>query len=192
MKFINNSNSLIISLTFKFSNMIFKELKKTVKRMSKISLTQIIGSVSIASLSTSQQAFIIFLLMLALDFATGIFASWIEYKNNPKPIDVYFIESKKLRQSLAKMVTYGICIIFVYMFEIVLQIKPFEFDNAWFSVSLTIGNITIILCALVEFYSILENAKRSGFDVIGKAGELLDGLITAKEKITNLITKKDA
>lgn len=160
--------------------------------MDEISLTKIALAIVIANSTTTQLSFYIFLAMMAFDFATGILAAYIEQLKNPKEIKVYLVKSSRARESLVKLITYLMVIAFMYMFEITLKMKPFEFDNDYFQVSLTISNITILICAVIEFFSVLENAKRSGFDVIGKACELLDGLITAKEKITNLITKKDA
>ena len=101
--------------------------------------------------------------MLILDYITGIMAAYIESDGKYK---VYFIESKKIRESGVKIVGYMLLVIcswfitkFIYTDNISLFGILREFN---------ILQLTLIICSSIEAFSNLENLKRMGFDVIGK------------------------
>jgi len=124
-----------------------------------------------AALSTPQKALILLGVLFALDFATGIAASWVEFKKSlpvlPASGKRYVLQSSKLRLSAVKFVTYGMVVIVAYGLEWVFVMQEFEPSTKLQKMSLT--TIAIAFCCAIEFYSIFfENTKRMGFDIIQK------------------------
>ena len=105
-----------------------------------------------------------------IDFATGILASWVEFKNIvpivPASGKRYLIQSAKLRMSGVKFICYSLAILCAWMFEMVFMIK--EIPTKHISTNnLTLTTVVIAFFCLIEFYSIFfENIKRAGFDII--------------------------
>lgn len=105
-----------------------------------------------------------------IDFGTGVNASWVERKEKKlkaqKDLPPYFIESDKLKRSVAKIVFYSLLILlsFVLYVTVFNGVTNLPLSEKEF----TIVNIAIGLCMAIEIWSILENFKRSGFDLIGK------------------------
>ena len=139
---------------------------------------------------------LILLISWTADFGSGMLASWVEYKEKlKKGIDEnhppYFIESSKIRNSIVKAVVYMLFIGLFMLFEMVffkINITQLEsFTNRQF----TGTEIVIIICFLVEFWSILENSKRAGFDIVGKIKSMLSSLLSVKEKVTSLVSKEE-
>jgi hypothetical protein len=143
---------------------------KNIKIMPQEALFIMIVTITIASLSTFQWSLVFLAGAFLIDFITGILASWNEYRNSDQKIKVYFIESNKLRKSLSKAITYMSVIAFVYFFEMIFFIKSFTFSFS--NKELTVTLITIFACVVIEFFSILENSKRSGYDILGKIKEI--------------------
>lgn len=108
-----------------------------------------------------------FVAFLLMDYATGIFASWVEHKADPKNnIKVYHIDSEKLRASGVKIIGYGL----IMMFAFFLNAVVFE-DHVkvlGHTPPMSVFEIALLGCAVIEFWSNIENVKRAGFDVIGK------------------------
>lgn len=126
----------------------------------------LIGSVTLAALSTVQLSLIFLFIAFAFDFLTGIYASWVEWKNKKLKIQTYLIESVKLRKSIGKAITYMAVISFTYSLELLFFIK--SFNVAVSDQKITITLVAVGVCIAIEFFSILENGKRSGFDLIEK------------------------
>jgi hypothetical protein len=145
----------------------------------------LISTVTIATLSTIQMSLLFLFISFIFDFLTGIYASWVEWKNEKIQITTYLIESKKLRKSVGKAIAYMAAIGFTYGFELVFFIKSFKISAS--GANLTITLIAVGVCVAIEFFSVLENMKRSGFDLIGKAkkgfAQLWDLFRTAKGDI---------
>jgi hypothetical protein len=145
----------------------------------------LISTVTIATLSTIQMSLLFLFISFIFDFLTGIYASWVEWKNKKIQITTYLIESKKLRKSVGKAIAYMAAIGFTYGFELVFFIKSFKISAS--GANLTITLIAVGVCVAIEFFSVLENMKRSGFDLIGKAkkgfSQLWDLFRTAKGDI---------
>jgi hypothetical protein len=145
----------------------------------------LISTVTIATLSTIQMSLLFLFISFIFDFLTGIYASWVEWKNQKIQITTYLIESKKLRKSVGKAIAYMAAIGFTYGFELVFFIKSFKISAS--GANLTITLIAVGVCVAIEFFSVLENMKRSGFDLIGKAkkgfAQLWDLFRTAKGDI---------
>ena len=54
----------------------------------------LISTVTIATLSTIQMSLLFLFISFIFDFLTGIYASWVEWKNKKIQITTYLIESK--------------------------------------------------------------------------------------------------
>jgi len=132
-----------------------------------VGITLLIPTISIGLLTTFQLLLIFLFVVFVIDFGTGILASYCEMKDQKIPVKVFLIESKKLRSSLVKAITYMMLIAFVYGFEKIFFIKEFNFasisDKAF-----TVTTIAVGACNVIELISILENMKRSGYDLLGK------------------------
>lgn len=130
----------------------------------------LMSTITITVLSTIQWSLVFLFISFILDFISGIYASWVEWKNLQKPkLKTYLIESSKLRKSLTKAVGYMFFIAFVYGFECLFFIKSFKLSVS--ELELTITLVAIGVCVAIEFFSILENFKRSGYDILGKIRE---------------------
>lgn len=107
-----------------------------------------------------------FVLFLLLDYVTGIGASWIEHKRDPeKNIEVYHVESEKLRASAIKIIGYGLIMMFAYFLNAVVfqdHVKVFGYTPP-----MPVFEIALLGCAVTEFWSNIENIKRAGFDIVG-------------------------
>jgi len=129
------------------------------------SLYFIIPTITIPLLTNLQLALVLMFIAYVVDFATGILASYIEQKKNPQVIKFYFIQSSKLRKSVVKAITYMVMIGGVFLFEKAFFIKKFHFSHVS-EQDLTVTLIATAFCFAIEFFSVLENLKRSGFDII--------------------------
>jgi hypothetical protein len=125
-----------------------------------------LSAISLTLLSTIQLSLIFLFISFCIDFLSGIYASWIEFKNKKIEINTYLIESKKLRKSISKAIAYMVFIGFVYGIEILFFIKSFSISVS--GANLTITLVAIGACIAIEFFSVLENMKRCGFDLLGK------------------------
>lgn len=119
-----------------------------------------------------QKALILLGGLFVVDFITGIWACWIEYKKD-WPIDQItgrrerLIKSAKLRLSAVKFGTYAIMILGAYGIEWVFILGEFEPHERL--QKMTLATIVIAFCCVIEFYSIFfENVKRMGFDIVQK------------------------
>ena len=154
-----------LSLYLKSFSKIFLSLKTMFKTPIGVSL--IIPSISLALLSNLQLILLLMLIAYIVDFGTGILASWIEHKKGNEKLKVYFIESEKLRKSVVKAICYMLFIAGVYLFEKAFFIKSIAITSVS-DKELTITSIAVAFSFAIEFFSILENLKRSGFDIIGQ------------------------
>jgi phosphatidylserine synthase len=135
----------------------------------------LVPTVSFALLSNLQLALLLMFTSFFLDFFTGILASWMEQKNNPKEIKVYLIESAKLRKSVVKAITYALFILLVYFIEKIFFIKMISIESIS-SQKLTITIIAVAFCLAIEFFSVIENLKRAGFDLIGSFKKMVKNI----------------
>lgn len=104
--------------------------------------------------------------LIIIDYVTGIWATYIEYKNSGEKPEVYITKSKRLRESGTKIVGYLLILILawfisknIYTEKISLFGVIREFD---------VLQLALIISSGIEFWSNLENVKRAGFDVVGK------------------------
>lgn len=137
-----------------------------------LSTALLIPTLTLGMLTTIQTALLMLLVAYILDFVTGIYASYIEHRKNPQEVKVYIIQSSKMRKSVVKAISYFVFIAFSYAFERVFLIKAFSLVSIS-DLQLTITSVACAFCFAIEFFSILENLKRSGYDILGKAEKLI-------------------
>ena len=102
--------------------------------------------------------------VLFADYVTGFIASYIE--DREKGTKVYFLESSRLRASGVKVIGYFLVIVltwFVSRFIYTENIRLFGVIREF-----NIHQLGLIMCIGIEFWSNIENVKRSGFDIVGK------------------------
>lgn len=131
----------------------------------------------------------IFLLLglMAVDFITGVLASWNIWKNSKIESNFwkYGFSSSRIRLSIAKSVTYFLFILCSYSIEVIFRIKSFGSNN-YTDHELTLSLLAIAVACSIEFYSIFfENLPKAGFDIWGYFKK-----ITAKIK-SGIKTVKD-
>lgn len=149
-------------------------------------LAILIGTVLFSSLTTVQLSLIFLFGAFVFDFAAGIYASWVEWKNNKNKLEAYLIESKKLRKSVGKAIAYMAVISFTYVIEVIFFVKSFKIAVS--DTNLTITLVAVGGCIAIEFFSVLENMKRAGFDLIAK---IKSGAKSVWSVINHIKTGKD-
>jgi len=125
---------------------------------------------SIIALSSVQKAIITLLAVYILDFITGLIASWMEQKKSGKKIKVYFFQSSKVRMSIVKGIAYMVYIICAWFITVLVFDK--NVGVMMLSKKFTIVEIVAGICIANECWSIIENFKRAGFDLIAKIKEI--------------------
>ena len=123
------------------------------------------------SMATPLKALILLGVFFAMDFLTGLGASYIEFKNDvshyPDDEKRYLLSSSKFRLSIVKFITYGLAALIARGIE--WAFIPGEFETNEHLNKMTLTTIVIGICCAIEIYSILfENIKRMGFDIIQK------------------------
>lgn len=141
------------------------------------------------SLTLSSYHWMIFLLLglFAVDYGTGVYASWIEWKkiNTTEKFRTKGFTSEKSRLSLVKIVTYFLFILLSWCIEQAFKIKPFEFGYTEHKVTITLVSMAIS-CA-IEFYSIFfENLPRAGFSISDNLKKVLVLIKSAKKEVKEL------
>jgi len=121
--------------------------------------------------STPLKALILLGVFFAMDFITGIGASYVESKKSTtsayRTNNNYFLTSSKFRLSIVKFITYGLAVITARSIE--WAFIPGEFSPNDNLNKMTLTTIVIGICCGIEIYSIFfENIKRMGFDIIQK------------------------
>lgn len=146
--------------------------------------------VGVVAVAVSLKAAICFLISLtALDFVTGIAASWFKKqkteKENPPLEKTHLISSEKLKLSVAKMVMYSSAILLSHFIEKIFFIKSFnlEFSEKEFTITVFVVGF---LC-MIELYSVIfENFKAMGFDVLKIVSKIFHTYKTARKEIKDL------
>lgn len=141
----------------------------------------------LATLSNENKAWYFLFVVFAVDFATGIFASYyenlLEEKKKPSyqkiadsSIGIKFlfklqffisnISSEKLRKSVIKAIGYALFILLAYAIQHLFGIKTWKFDS-FSHVEWSLTLLAQAICIGFEIWSILfENFKRMGLDLI--------------------------
>jgi len=146
------------------------------------------------SLTFKNDYLMIFLLLIlfAVDFITGVLASYIQFKKSNK--DGKFFSDKedgftsgRWRLTFVKAITYFLLIILTKVVEDVFKIKGFNFS--WTDHKVTISLLSIAFSCACEFYSIFwENLPKAGFS-IWEMFKKITG--TAKEAVSEIKSIKD-
>lgn len=126
-------------------------------------------AITLAITNDTTMLFSLLFTMLVADYITGIIASYIEDRKANVVPKVYFTESQRLRESGVKIVGYLLVIIlswFVSKYIYTDKIRLFGVLKEF-----NVLQLTLIICSSIEFWSNLENLKRSGFDVLGKISD---------------------
>lgn len=165
--------------------------------------------------TTTQFAITYLLILIVLDFITGIMASYIQYKDIVNAVKlrskIVFIDkilmffntgaiykircfeekfkrvvsSKKLKMSGVKLLLYFSTILVTYFFEQIFFIKNFKLDFSNLSFSLTLA--IILFWSAVEWHSIFfENFKKIGIDVKAIIFDLIKNFLNLKKEVDKL------
>lgn len=134
-------------------------------------------------LSTEGKALLALAIFFILDFITGTWASWAEFKKTKEKPKVYFIESGKLRQSIAKAVGYFLFIAGSWVMTILYFSGQFELPLG--SAKHTVMSLVIGSCIAIELWSNIENIKRLGFDIIGRIETIAKKVWSLKKILKN-------
>ncbi len=125
--------------------------------------------------------------LMAVDFVTGVLASWNMWKNSKIESNFwkYGFSSFRIRLSIAKSVTYFLFIICSYGVEVIFRIKSFGSNN-YTDHELTLSLLSIAIACSIEFYSIFfENLPKAGFDIWGYfkkiTSKIKSGITTIKD-----------
>lgn len=114
---------------------------------------------------------VVFAIVFVVDFTTGCFASWKESCIKNKSWS--FFSSRRFRDSINKGLTYLLFICMSYVVWILFHNEPIQLPLL--TKKLNIIQIAFGICLAIEFWSILENMKRLGFDIIGKINATAKG-----------------
>ncbi len=116
------------------------------------------------SFTTLQLAIILLIIMIFIDYVTGVLASYFEHKENGQKGNVWFT-SQKTKLSILKVITYFLFILLTAGIQEVFKIKTFAFEK-YADVEFSISLFAIAICVAIEFYSIFwENLPKAGFDI---------------------------
>tara|TARA_R110000744_G_scaffold376168_1_gene490242 strand:- start:430 stop:993 length:564 start_codon:yes stop_codon:yes gene_type:complete len=129
--------------------------------------------------------------VILADFITGMIASYIEWKDGKvETPNVYFIESKKIRNTIVKSLSYLLFIALIAFFEVAFfTVNIPRLSEILSSKEFTGTEIAIGICVVIEFYSVLENFKRGGVDIIGKVKTVFGKIKSTKDALVSLIKK---
>jgi hypothetical protein len=137
------------------------------------------------ALSNIHIALIILLIAFISDFLSGWLATYMEIKRGEKkmPPSGTSFESQKARESVIKGIGYILFILGSAGMEMLFFDRKFSFSGVS-TKSLGITELAIGFCFAIELYSTLvENMKRAGLDLIGKASTLIDSVWKMINKI---------
>lgn len=118
------------------------------------------------------------------DFITGIMAAWIEDKKEEKEYKAYFIQSNKIRKSVIKTMSYIFFILGTMVFSKALNVTQINFIG----IDTTPTILAFLSCIGIEVYSVIENIKRCGFDIVGEFVKLIKFVVGLKNKVSKEVT----
>ena len=153
----------------------------------------IIPTIGIIELSNMQLGLWLLFFLLSMDYFTGVYAAWINYKKeNTKGFfkdSENGFSSKIWKQSVTKVITYFLFILSTYAIEYIFQVKSFTSDYSDLKITITLFAIAIS-CG-IEFYSIFfENLPKAGFDIEKKFMKLFDKAKSIFTKVKNFNDEK--
>lgn len=154
----------------------------------------IIPTIGIIELSNTQLALCLLFFLLSMDYFTGVYASWINYKKENgkgffKDSENGF-SSEKWQQSVTKAITYFLFILLTYAIQHIFQIKSFDSEYSHIK-GITITLFAIAISCGIEFYSIFfENLPKAGFDIEKEFMKLFDKAKSIFKKVKNFKDEK--
>ena len=153
----------------------------------------IIPTIGIIELSNTQLGLWLLFFLLSMDYFTGVYAAWINYKKeNTKGFfkdSENGFSSKIWKQSVTKVITYFLFILSTYAIEYIFQVKSFTSDYSDLKITITLFAIAIS-CG-IEFYSIFfENLPKAGFDIENEVMKLFDEAKSIFTKVKNFNDEK--
>ncbi|SHK69867.1 phage holin family protein [Epilithonimonas mollis] len=149
-----------------------------------------VPTVGMISLSDCQLGIFLLIILMLLDFITGVFASWVIWENSKVESKFwkYGFTSTRLRLSLVKCVTYFLFILCAFGIEYIFKIKSWKAEN-YTEHQITLTLITIAIACAIEFYSIFfENLPKAGFDIETKVKLIFSKFkkaVTSVKDLTN-------
>lgn len=152
----------------------------------------IVPALGLMAFTDFQKGIILLLLLMTVDFITGVLASWNLWKDSKCESNFwkYGFSSSRIRMSVVKSVTYFLFIICTYGIEIIFRIKSFG-SNSYTDHEVTLTIVAIAICCAIEFYSIFfENLAKAGFDIAAKVSAIYT-LVKNAIKSVKEITKDD-
>jgi len=143
------------------------------------------------ALSLSELLFTVFIIFYLLDYVTGIIASVVELRKNPLRLErrkrrkgrLYWVSSSRLIRGLVKLLVYFQLILVVVVLSHLLHFKEIVLHEK--IIPLTPLQVLLVLCIASELVSNLENAKRSGFDLVGMAKQTIIKITELKNLTKN-------
>ncbi|WP_066435583.1 phage holin family protein [Chryseobacterium sp. CCH4-E10] len=147
-----------------------------------------IPAIGLASFSDLQLCFMLLLGLMLGDFISGVLASWNLWKNSKIESNFwkYGFSSMKIRNSIAKSVSYFLLIVLSYYIEKIFRIKSFG-KSTYTDHDITLTLIAIVIPCAIEFYSIFfENLPKAGFDIWGYFKKITDKIKVAVSTINSL------
>jgi len=143
------------------------------------------------ALSLSELLFTVFITFYLLDYLTGIIASVVELRKNPLKLErrkrrkgrLYWISSSRLVRGLVKLLVYFQLLLVVVVLTHILDFREFVLHPK--IIPLTPMQVLLVLFIASEFVSNLENAKRSGFDLVKLSKEAVLKFLDFKNVFRN-------
>jgi len=128
-------------------------------------------------LSTVERALIVLAVLFVVDFITGVWASYVEFKKSlpvlPGSGKRYVVQSSLLTLTAVKFIVYGLTLLVARAIEWAFIAPGIEFEPHTSLNKMTLTTIWAALLCVIEIYSILiENVKRIGFDIIQKIKDI--------------------
>lgn len=118
-----------------------------------------------------------------IDYITGLAAYYKSWKAAPGAKEPYFFQSRRARDSILKACTY-----FLFIGMSCVMWRMFFNGNINLPISdkqVNIIEIAFGICIAVECWSILENMKRLGFDLLARISKTFKGFWKSYKEIKN-------
>jgi len=147
----------------------------------------VIAAYNLPYFSLFQWSLIVLGILFTIDFVTGVWASYVEYKKAKGLTPAngeYLITTQKLRLCIVKFISYSLAIALAWVVGFLFTIQEFSLHSAMRK--FTLPTIVTISCSIIEVYSIFfENFKRMGYDLIAKIRNIIETIYTIYKIIKN-------
>lgn len=123
------------------------------------------------------------IIIFHIDMLTGIIAGRVEMNKEGRKPKVFFLESSKMRQSVVKGTFYMFFFIGLFFITKILHINPIDIRIT--DKQFMLYELGLIICIGIEKYSIIENFKRMGFDIVAYVKKLAKTAWSVFDSIKN-------